>query len=80
MDTINFSFWSNGKSHFQVTFHGKKYSGYLAACACVNRALEKGIPITKANYMEYVTENNVRKIFRADDGFYLVFPFSGLVS
>ncbi|VDN26942.1 unnamed protein product [Gongylonema pulchrum] len=70
VDTINFSFWSE-KSHFQVTFQGKKYTGYLAACACINRALEEGKAVTNADHMERITEDDMREIFRADDGFTL---------
>ncbi|VDK86380.1 unnamed protein product [Onchocerca ochengi] len=51
-----------------VTFHGKQYTGYLAACACINRALEENIPITSSSYMENVTPDDVRKIFKTDDG------------
>ncbi|VDN01238.1 unnamed protein product [Thelazia callipaeda] len=68
VDTINFSFWSDDKTKFQVTFHGKKYTGYLAACACVNRALESNISITSANYLEKVTCDDMREIFKTDDG------------
>ncbi|KAM3725343.1 Queuosine salvage protein [Dirofilaria immitis] len=68
IDTINFSFWSDHETKFKVTFHGKQYTGYLAACACINRALEENIPITNANYMENATENDIRKIFKTDDG------------
>uniref|UniRef100_A0A915PZZ5 Queuosine 5'-phosphate N-glycosylase/hydrolase n=1 Tax=Setaria digitata TaxID=48799 RepID=A0A915PZZ5_9BILA len=68
IDTINFSFWSDEKVKFQVTFHGKKYTGYLAACACINRALEENIPITNATYMENLTAVDARRIFKTDDG------------
>uniref|UniRef100_A0A2K6W0D4 Queuosine 5'-phosphate N-glycosylase/hydrolase n=1 Tax=Onchocerca volvulus TaxID=6282 RepID=A0A2K6W0D4_ONCVO len=68
VDTINFSFWSDHEANFSVTFHGKQYTGYLAACACINRALEKNIPITSSSYMENVTPDDVRKIFKTDDG------------
>uniref|UniRef100_A0A0R3S012 Queuosine 5'-phosphate N-glycosylase/hydrolase n=1 Tax=Elaeophora elaphi TaxID=1147741 RepID=A0A0R3S012_9BILA len=68
IDTINFSFWSDHEVNFKVTFHGKQYTGYLAACACINRALEENIPITNAIYMENITADDVRRIFKTDDG------------
>ncbi|EFO16807.2 hypothetical protein LOAG_11695 [Loa loa] len=68
VDTINFSFWFNHKANFKVTFHEKQYTGYLAACACINRAIEENIPITTAGYMENVTEDDIRKIFKTDNG------------
>ncbi|KAK6111332.1 hypothetical protein QQG55_43240 [Brugia pahangi] len=67
VDTINFSFWSDDVN-FKVTFHDKQHTGYFAACACINRALEGSIPITNSDYMENITEDDVRRIFRTDDG------------
>uniref|UniRef100_A0A915DHH2 Queuosine 5'-phosphate N-glycosylase/hydrolase n=1 Tax=Ditylenchus dipsaci TaxID=166011 RepID=A0A915DHH2_9BILA len=46
VDLINFSFWMDDGSCFAVSYTAKdgttsQYSGYFAACACVNRALDK---------------------------------------
>lgn len=68
MDTINFSFWSNEDSKFLVTYKGGKYTGYFGACACVNRAIDEGIPLTSADYMQNINANDVRNIFKADNG------------
>ncbi|VDO46016.1 unnamed protein product, partial [Brugia timori] len=57
VDTINFSFWSDDVN-FKVTFHDKQHTGYFAACACINRALEGSIPITNPDYMENITEDD----------------------
>uniref|UniRef100_A0A914UWV2 Queuosine 5'-phosphate N-glycosylase/hydrolase n=1 Tax=Plectus sambesii TaxID=2011161 RepID=A0A914UWV2_9BILA len=71
MDVINFSFWSeadDGVSKFLVTYNSKTYSGYFAACACVNRALDNGIPVTSAQYMAKVTKEELEQIFLSDTG------------
>ncbi|KHN77235.1 UPF0553 protein C9orf64 [Toxocara canis] len=68
MDTINFSFWSEEDAKFVVTYKGKPYTGYYAGCACVDRALDSGIPLTTADYMQNITLEDVKKIFVSDDG------------
>ena len=69
-DTINFSFWTNPSSEpaWEVTWHGGTHTGYFAACACVNRALAGGIPLTSPEYMAEVTEDELREVFKADNG------------
>lgn len=37
MDTVNFSFWPDEGQKFDVTWNGKTYTGYFAACAAVNK-------------------------------------------
>ena len=68
MDTINFSFWTEDDHKFRVTYKGKVYTGYFGACACVNRAIESGIPMTDANFMKNITARQVADIFQSDDG------------
>lgn len=69
IDTINFSFWSNASDLFVVTYKNQSYTGYFGACACVNRALDAGIPITSGEFMAKVTEEQLSNIFRTDSGF-----------
>uniref|UniRef100_A0A915AU26 Queuosine 5'-phosphate N-glycosylase/hydrolase n=2 Tax=Parascaris univalens TaxID=6257 RepID=A0A915AU26_PARUN len=68
MDSINFSFWTEEGAKFVVTYKDKSYTGYFAGCACVNRAIDNGIPITSADYMQNITVEDVKKVFVADDG------------
>ena len=35
--------------------------------ACLQRAVEEGVPITSAKYMSTVTEEELRKVFRSDN-------------
>jgi len=69
-DTINFSFWTDPSSEpaWEVTWQGRIHTGYFAACACVNRALAGGIPLTSPEYMAEVGRDELREVFRADNG------------
>uniref|UniRef100_A0A1I8ANG1 Queuosine 5'-phosphate N-glycosylase/hydrolase n=1 Tax=Steinernema glaseri TaxID=37863 RepID=A0A1I8ANG1_9BILA len=79
MDTINFSFWTNPnpgrpEPKFEVTWNGKRETGYNAAAACINRALSKGIPITSAEFMRDVTVDQIKEIFKSDNGTSIPLP------
>ena len=40
-DTLNFSFWGLEEGHhYAVELHGKQYTGYMALCAALTRAVE----------------------------------------
>ncbi|XP_055342786.1 queuosine salvage protein-like isoform X2 [Paramacrobiotus metropolitanus] len=66
VDTLNFSFWSEDESDqkFCVEYNGKRWTGYWALCAAVNRALDEGIPITDPKYYEAVTDQQLEYVFR----------------
>ncbi|KAK6021007.1 hypothetical protein OSTOST_13331 [Ostertagia ostertagi] len=68
-DTVNFSFWPDRGSKYDVTYEGTKYTGYFAACAAINKALESGLNITSAEWMARATEAEVDKIFKSDSGY-----------
>lgn len=70
VDTINFSFLSEEGEKFEVTYKNQTYTGYFAACACVKRALDHGIPLLKADFMENITEDDIANIFRGDKGIF----------
>lgn len=38
VDTLNFCFWSPDAAHYSVSHNGKRYTGYFALCAALNRA------------------------------------------
>ena len=42
LDTLNFSFWSEGEEEeqFVIGYNGGRYTGYWGLCAALNRALE----------------------------------------
>uniref|UniRef100_A0A914E0E8 Queuosine 5'-phosphate N-glycosylase/hydrolase n=1 Tax=Acrobeloides nanus TaxID=290746 RepID=A0A914E0E8_9BILA len=70
MNTINFSFWTDYDSSkpFKIVFKGKAHTGAMAGAACLNRALDRGIPITSAKFMATIDEKSMHEIFTDDDG------------
>ncbi|XP_066999735.2 queuosine 5'-phosphate N-glycosylase/hydrolase [Anabrus simplex] len=68
VDTLNFCFWTESqREKWEVTFHGKSYTGYFAWCAAVNRALEEGIAITDPNYFSKIRSKELKHILRSDN-------------
>ncbi|XP_051822211.1 queuosine salvage protein [Antechinus flavipes] len=66
-DTLNFSFWSEEEDRkCMVQYKGKMYSGYWALCAAINRALDKGIPLTRPSYYATVTLDQLQHILHSD--------------
>ncbi|KAG9337198.1 hypothetical protein JZ751_029678 [Albula glossodonta] len=67
VDTMNFSFWPDREDQqCAVTHRGKTYSGYMALCAAVTRAMDEGVPITDAAYMASVSEEELGRVLRSD--------------
>ncbi|KAJ1917459.1 hypothetical protein H4219_003202 [Mycoemilia scoparia] len=70
VDTLNFSFWSDqiqSDKKYAVTLDGVKYKGYWSLCACINRALREGIPITDPKYYSGISRNEFDYVFRQDE-------------
>nr|SVE73079.1 EOG090X0A16 [Ceriodaphnia reticulata] len=68
-DTLNFSFWAlEENAHYSVELHGVLYTGYMALCAAITKALEAGVPITSSKYYANITEEEVNKIFISSTG------------
>ncbi|XP_056393161.1 Q-nucleotide N-glycosylase 1 isoform X1 [Hyla sarda] len=69
-DTLNFSFWSEHEDNkFVVKYKGKEYSGYWSFCAAMNRALDEGIPLTRASYYSNITMDQLKHVLRSDSDF-----------
>ncbi|KJH46110.1 hypothetical protein DICVIV_07842 [Dictyocaulus viviparus] len=69
VDTINFSFWPDKGSKYEVTYNGIKYTGYFALCAAVNKALALGLNITSAEWMANARQEDVDQILKSDGGY-----------
>ncbi|WKY05265.1 hypothetical protein Q1695_005910 [Nippostrongylus brasiliensis] len=67
-DTVNFSFWAEPGSKYDVSYGGVKYTGYFAGCAAVNKALDSGVNVTSAEWMKNATEAEVDAVFKSDGG------------
>ncbi|EYB81042.1 hypothetical protein Y032_0394g635 [Ancylostoma ceylanicum] len=68
-DTVNFSFWPDKGSKYDVTYGGTKYTGYFAACAAINKALDSGLNITSAEWMASASKDDVDSVFKSDGGY-----------
>ncbi|KAG5841360.1 hypothetical protein ANANG_G00198700 [Anguilla anguilla] len=67
VDTMNFSFWpDHDDRQCTVTCRGATYSGYMALCAAVTRAMDEGVPITDAAYMASVSLEDLGRVLRSD--------------
>lgn len=71
VDLLNFSFWSSSqlfenKPPYTVSYNGKSYTGYWTLPACINRALENGIPITSPSFYKDIDEKTFRNVFKSD--------------
>lgn len=63
-DVLNFSFWQlEEDQHYTVELKGVKYTGYMALCAALTKALESGIPITTSTFYANITADDIPKIF-----------------
>ena len=68
-DTLNFSFWNNDlDAQYEVTYKGEKYTGYLAMCAAINRALDQGIPLTSPAFFTTLDVDGLGQLLIGDDG------------
>ncbi|KAI9206437.1 UPF0553 protein C9orf64-like protein [Polychytrium aggregatum] len=67
VDTLNFSFYHTPpEKPFTVTYRGKAYTGYWSLCACINRALDEGIPIHTPEFCRDISLEQFRHVFRGD--------------
>ncbi|RKP23574.1 UPF0553 protein C9orf64-like protein [Syncephalis pseudoplumigaleata] len=70
VDLLNFSFWSDAgefsPDRYTVVYNGQSYTGYWALCACINRAIDEGLPMTQASFYANATDEQLSAIFRSD--------------
>lgn len=70
MDLLNFCFWVPGEDGevFTVEYRDKKWTGYWALIACLQRALEEDIPITTPTFWadkEKCSDAVLQNVFRS---------------
>ena len=66
-DTLNFSFWMpEDGPQYVVTYKGVTYTGYLAMCAAINRALDQGVPLTDPKYFVNVDKDTLGSLLVGD--------------
>jgi len=63
LDSINFCFWPNPEAEkWEVQYKSETLSGYYALAASLKKAIESGIPITKAHYLAELPLGKFRQI------------------
>jgi len=67
-DTLNFSFWmpENGPQYL-VTYKGTTYTGYLAMCAAINRAIDRGIPLTDPKFFANIQRETLHELLLGEN-------------
>jgi hypothetical protein len=52
LDSLNFCFWPASKlNRWEIAWGSRRLSGYFALAASLTRAIESGIPLTRAEYL-----------------------------
>ncbi|MBN2466702.1 MAG: queuosine salvage family protein [Deltaproteobacteria bacterium] len=63
LDSINFCFWpASGHDKWRIEYQSRVLSGYFALAASLKRAIEGGIPITSADYLERLSCDQFNEI------------------
>jgi len=63
LDSINFCFWPKpGADKWEVQYKSETLSGYYALAASLKKALDSGVPITRANYLAELSLGTLRQI------------------
>ncbi|MDO8451686.1 MAG: queuosine salvage family protein, partial [bacterium] len=68
-DVVNFCFWApKGQEGWSVEHpQGRRSDGWAGLVACFDRARDEGIPILDASFLQDISEDAVRRIFRGVD-------------
>ena len=65
LDALNFCFWAEkDRERWRVDANGKILNGYWAEAASLTRAVEEGIPLWDADYLQTISADAVAAIFR----------------
>jgi hypothetical protein len=63
LDSLNFCFWpAPGTNMWEIEYQSRRLSGYYALAAALKRAVETGIPITRAEYLAEVSLGKLKRI------------------
>jgi hypothetical protein len=62
-DTVNFCFWPPpGEEKWEISYRGKKYSGYFGLSVSLKKALESEIPLTDASFLASLTLKQLKDV------------------
>ena len=63
LDSINFCFWPKpGANKWEVQYKSETLSGYYALAASLKKAIDSGVPITRAHYLAELPLDTLRQI------------------
>jgi hypothetical protein len=63
VDTVNFCFWPPpGEKKWEMSYRGKRYSGYYGLAVALKRALESKIPLTDASFLASLTVKQLKEV------------------
>ena len=63
LDSLNFCFWpAHKKARWEIQYGPESLSGYLALAASLKRAMESGVPITRADYLAGISPEALKNI------------------
>ena len=63
VDTVNFCFWPpSAEKKWEISYKGKTYSGYYGLAVSLKRALESGIPLTDASFLDSLTLKRLENV------------------
>jgi hypothetical protein len=65
LDSLNFCFWPpSGKAKWEIDDESATLSGYYGLAASLKRALESGLPVTRADYLSELSLDELKQILR----------------
>jgi hypothetical protein len=63
VDAVNFCFWPPpGEKKWEISYKGKIYSGYYGLAVSFKKALESGIPLIEASFLDSLTPRQLRDV------------------
>lgn len=66
LDALNFCFWAEkGQPRWRIDYHGEILDGYWAEAASLTRAVEEGIALWDAEYLNTMSREDLAHIFRS---------------
>jgi hypothetical protein len=64
INSMNFCFWGNPK--WKIEYNGKEFDGGFAMLNCLERALNKNIPILDSNYLKTISIKDFKEIMKGN--------------
>ncbi len=67
LDALNFCFWAEKNTpRWTIEYQGETLNGYWAEAAALKRAVEEGIPLWDAKYLQQMSLEDLSSIFRGN--------------